>query len=102
MNNLTYTYEELIEKSEHISDFSIKFSKEIDYLSDVVKKIGSNLQSEEASMVYQSLESIKSKEELIGKALDNFAISIRDEIAPTYQKIEQQAAKEATDYYGNV
>lgn len=102
MKNLTYTYEELIEKSEHISDFSIKFSKEIDYLSDVVKNISSNLQSEEASIIYKCLDSIRSKEDLIEKALDNFAISIRDEIAPTYQKIEKQAAKEATDYYGEI
>ncbi len=102
VENLTYTYEELIDKSTTINDFSKNFSKELDYLSDIIKKTSSNFQTEEASVVYTCLNAVKSKEEDIEKALEIFALSIKEEIAPTYKAIEEETAKEVTDYYGNV
>lgn len=100
MTNLAYTYDEMITRSEEISTFSGNFKKEVDYLSQVVSEISKNLQSDEAEMVYQALNSIKEEEEDIQAAMDKFAISIRDEIAPTYQAIEKQLEEEATSYYG--
>lgn len=100
MTNLEYTYDELINKSDEISSFSGNFKKEMDYLSNVVQKISANLQSEEAANVYESLRTIQEKEEDIQSAIDDFALNIREEIAPTYKAIEDKLEEEATSYYG--
>jgi hypothetical protein len=103
MANLVYTYDEMIARSEEISLFSGNFKKEIDYLSEkVVKKMRSNLISDDANRVYGALDKIKADEDEIQAAIDKFAIAIREDIAPAYKAVEQNLEADTTGVYGQL
>ena len=93
---LEYSYEELIKRSEEISGFSNVFDQELVYLNDLVKKMGSNLRSEEANSIYSILGYLNEKSQDIKEALNNFALSIHDDIAPTYQAIENNLVNDTS------
>ena len=100
-NTLTYSYDELIQRSEEIELFANNFDKELSVLKNNVTKMSGNLSNENASIIYKLLEKINNKSEDIQKALVFFSKSIHDEIAPTYLKIENKARDTVEDYYAN-
>jgi hypothetical protein len=85
---LEYSYDELINKSEQISNFASRFDQELVYLDGLVKKMSSNFRNEESGRIYSIMGYLNEKSQDIQDALNNFALSIHDDIAPTYQAIE--------------
>ncbi|MBR6133178.1 MAG: hypothetical protein IKQ29_00515 [Bacilli bacterium] len=85
---LEYSYDELINKSEQISSFASRFDQELVYLNDLVNKMNSNFRTDDSNRIYNSMNYLNEKSQDIKNALDKFALSIHDDIAPTYQAIE--------------
>ncbi len=98
-NGLTYSYEELINKSEEINLFATNIDKHLITLANLNKKISNNLSSEQANSIYKSLDYLNSKSSDIQNALIAFSKSIHDDIAPTYKEIENKAKEKADSYY---
>ena len=95
-SGLTYTYDDLIAKSEGIRSFTMTGSTQLEDVCSEAEELSQNYKSEEATKVVNAINKVREDGEDFNEAVRKFADAIHDEIAPTYLKIEQEL-KEATD-----
>ena len=95
-SGLTYTYDDLIAKSEGIRTFTLTMSTQLEEITSKAEELNNNYKSEEATKVVEAINKVEEDGEAFKEAIRKFADAIHDEIAPTYLKIEQEL-REATD-----
>ena len=96
-NTLTYTYDDLIQKSEGIKSFSREMMTRLEEITATSEELNANYQSEEARKVVEAINKVEENGEEFRDAIEKFATVIHDDIAPTYQKIEQELKEATTD-----
>jgi gas vesicle protein len=98
-SGLTYTYEDLIQKSGEIKNFTYKFSGQLEELLNTASNISQNYQSEEATKVINAIQKVEEDAEDFKEAIAKFADVISEEIAPTYKAIEEETSDAVSDIY---
>lgn len=100
MAEFAYSYEELINRSEEIDFFAKNFDKHLMNLSDLGKNLSRNITSNQAEEAIKRLKTVNTKSSEIQLALVNFATTIREEIAPAYENIQDAAREKTRSIYG--
>ena len=98
-SGLTYSYEDLIQKAEGIRNFTGKFTTQLNELSSTAQEMSQNYQSDEATKIIEAITKVQEDGEDFKEAIRKFADAISEEIAPTYQKIEEETASAVSNIY---
>lgn len=97
---LSYSYDDLIQKAEGIRTFTTRFTAQLTELTHTASDISNNYQSEDATKIVNAIQKVEEDGEDFKEAIRKFADIISEEIAPTYQAIEQETSSAASSYYG--
>ena len=97
---LKYSYDDLVKKSSEIMTFTTTFDNQIADLIDTTREMSSNYQSEKAEKIINAINTVTEEADDFKSAIKEFARVIGTEIAPTYKKIEEQAASTTEGVYG--
>jgi hypothetical protein len=102
-DGLTYTYEDLIAKSEGIRTFAKTMTVQLENTRATSEELESNYHSDYSRQVINAIDKVNESVEEFKDAIKAFADAIHDEIAPAYKAVEQKledAATNPSSYYG--
>ena len=90
---MKFDYEGCIKASTDMSTSANRVTTLIEELETIMKSIQTNYVSDSSTEIMTKLASVKAKGPEFVDAVEDCAKYLRDEVAPSYQKLEQKAAE---------
>ncbi len=93
----TFTSDGARKAATNLDDSANKIEELLDRLDNLTRRVKDNYDSEASQEILNSLEKLKSKGPEFKEAVSNCSHYLRDTVAPSYEKVENEAELRVTE-----